>query len=472
MKKDFLGEDFLLDDALAKRLYRDHAAKMPIFDYHCHLSPKEIYEDRHFKTITEAWLGAKGAGDHYKWRLLRQYGIPEEYITGEKSDWEKFQKWAEAMPYMAGNPVYEWTHLELRTFFGIQEPLSPKNAEAVYEACNEKLKTLSAREMMKHCRVKVCFTTDDPCDDLHYHEAMAEDPTLSVTVLPAFRPDKAIHAENRDAFLSWEKKLEETAGRPLPSLKEFLSALDERLSCFVKHGAKASDHGLDGTVHFRPSTYEEADAVYQKALHGDPLSLEDLDAYQGYLLVHLGREYAHYGMVQEYHIGALRNNSSRMFAKLGPDGGFDGADDLPIAEKLSGLLNALDMTDELPKTVLYSTQEKDYETLMVLANCFSYGEKGKVQMGPAWWFNDCYEGNRSAIERMASDSLLSCSIGMLTDSRSFLSYPRHDYFRRELCQYLSSLVQMGRYPDDEETLGKIVEDVSYSNACRYFGIKE
>ena len=261
-------------------------------------------------------------------------------------------------------------------------------------------------------------------------------------------------------------------GRPLPSLKEFLSALDERLAYFVAHGAKASDHGLDGGVHFRPATYEEADAVYQKALRGEPLSLGDLDAYQGYLLVHLGRQYAHYGMAQEYHIGALRNNSARMFAEIGPDGGFDGADDLPIAEKLAALLNALDETDELPKTVLYSTQEKDYETLMVLANCFSYGVNGKVQMGPAWWFNDCHEGNLSAIRRMAEDGLLSCSIGMLTDSRSFLSYPRHDYFRRELCQYLASLVQMGRYPDDEETLGKIVEDVSYRNACRYFDIKE
>ncbi len=464
--KEFLGDDFLLDSELAKKLYVEHAKKMPIFDFHCHLVPQQIAEDYHFRSITEAWLGADGYGDHYKWRLLREMGVSEDYITGNRSDWEKFEKFAECMPYFIGNPIYEWTHLELKTYFGIHKPLNAKNAKEIYDECNEKLKTLSARKMMELNNVATVYTTDDPVDDLHYHEIMAKDPTLKTKVYPAWRPDKAINVE-RDTFIPWVKKLSEVVGRKLDTLDDLLKALDERLEFFVDHGCTASDHALD-VLHFKKASYEEADAVYQKGLRGEKISFEEEDIYKGYVMLHLGRMYHKYNMVQEYHIGALRNNSLRNYKKMGADTGFDAVEDKDFAEKLSSLMNALDETDELPKTVLFTLNEKDYIVLATLMNCFQGGMKGKIQMGTAWWFNDHYDGMLSQFKKLSADGLVSCFIGMLTDSRSFLSYPRHDYFRREFCNYLANLVLDGRYPMDEEMLGKIVEDVSYNNACNYF----
>ncbi len=464
--KEFLGDDFLLDSDLAKKLYNEHAKKMPIFDFHCHLVPEQIATDYHFKSITEAWLGANGYGDHYKWRLLREMGVEEDYITGNKSDWEKFEKYAECMPYFIGNPIYEWTHLELKTYFGITKPLSKATAKEIYDECNEKLKTLSARKMMELNNVATVYTTDDPVDDLHWHEMMAKDTTLKTKVFPAWRPDKAINIE-RATFLPWFNKLEEVTGKKITDLKGFLEALDERLKFFVDHGCTASDHALD-VLHFKKASYEEADAVFKKGLKGEEISFEEQDIYKGYLMLHLGRQYHKYNMVQEYHIGALRDNSKRNYAKMGADTGFDAVEDKDFAEKLSALLNALDETDELPKTVLFTLNEKDYIVLATLKNCFQGGMKGKIQLGTAWWFNDHFDGMEAQMKKLSADGLISCFIGMLTDSRSFLSYPRHDYFRREMCNFLANLVLAGRYPLDEETLGKIVEDISYNNALNYF----
>ena len=464
--KEFLGDDFLLNSDLAVKLYEEHAKKMPIFDFHCHLVPQQIAEDYHFKSITEAWLGANGYGDHYKWRLMREMGIDEEYITGNKSDWERFEKFAECMPYFIGNPIYEWTHLELKTYFGIRKPLSKATAKEIYDECNEKLKTLSARKMMELNNVATVYTTDDPVDDLHYHEVMAKDPTLKTKVCPAWRPDKAINVE-RDTFIPWVKKLSEVVGRDLNDLNSFLDAIDERLKFFVDHGCTASDHALD-VLHFKKATYEEANAIYLKGLKGEAISFEEEDIYKGYIMLHLGRMYHKYNMVQEYHIGALRNNSLRNYKRMGADTGYDAVEDKDFAEKLSALMSALDETDELPKTVLFTLNEKDYIVLATLMNCFQGGMKGKIQVGTAWWFNDHYDGMEAQLKKLSADGLVSCFIGMLTDSRSFLSYPRHDYFRREFCNYLADLVNAGRYPLDEETLGKIVEDVSYNNALEYF----
>lgn len=464
--KEFLGDDFLLDSDLAKKLYNEHAKKMPIFDFHCHLVPQQIAEDYHFSSITEAWLGANGYGDHYKWRLMREMGVDEEYITGDKSAWEKFEKFAECMPYFIGNPIYEWTHLELKTYFGIRKPLSPKTAKEIFDECNQKLKTMSARKMMEINNVETVYTTDDPVDDLHYHEIMAKDSTLKTHVAPAWRPDKAINVE-RDTFIPWVNKLAEVTSKKIVSLQDMLDALDERLAFFVEHGCTASDHALD-VVHYKKASYEEADKVFKKGLKGEVISFEEEDIYKGYVMLHLGKMYHKYNMVQEYHIGALRNNSLRNYKRIGADTGYDAVEDKDFAEKLSALLSALDENDELPKTILFTLNEKDYIVLATLKNCFQGGMKGKIQLGTAWWFNDHFDGMDAQMKKLADDGLISCFVGMLTDSRSFLSYPRHDYFRREMCNFLANLVLAGRYPLDEETLGKIVEDISYNNAKAYF----
>lgn len=464
--KKFLDKDFLLDSPLAISLYENHAKKMPIFDFHCHLVPKQIAEDYHFSSITEAWLGKDGYGDHYKWRLLREMGIDEDYITGNKSYYEKFLKYATCMPYFVGNPIYEWTHLELKKYFNITTPLNEKTAKEIYDKCNETLKTLSARKMMEINNVDTVFTTDDPVDDLHYHEIMAKDKTLKTKVYPAFRPDKAINVE-RDTFIPWVKELSKVTNREIKSLDDMLISLDERLKFFVDHGCKASDHALD-VVYFKKASYEEANKVFLKGLKGEKITEEDQDIYKGYIMVHLGKEYHKYNMVQEYHIGALRNNSLRNYKILGADTGYDATEDRCCGEKLSALLSALDEEDKLPKTILFTLNEKDYIVLATLKNCYQGGMKGKIQLGTAWWFNDHFDGMLNQFKKLSADGLISCFVGMLTDSRSFLSYPRHDYFRREICNFLAELVNNGRYPQDEKTLGQIVEDISFNNAKKYF----
>lgn len=463
----FLDKDFLLTNEVSKDLYFNHASKMPIFDFHCHLIPQQIYEDYQFRSITEVWLGANHYGDHYKWRLLREMGIPEEYITGDKSDKERFMKFAEVMPYFVGNPIYLWTHLELKKYFGIDKPLSKDTAEEIWNETNEKLKTLTARQMMYINNVETVYTTDDPVDDLHYHELMAKDKTLKVKVFPAWRPDKALNVE-RDTFIPWVKQLEKVLNKKVNTLQDLLDGLDERLKFFVDHGCSATDHALD-VVHFKPNTtYEEANKVFLKGLKGEKITFEDEDIYKGFLMLHLGRQYAKYNLVMELHIGALRNNSTRMFKLLGADTGFDAVYDTPVALNLKNLLDGLDVTNELPKTVLFTLNSSDYPVLAALMNCYQGGIKGKIQLGTSWWFEDHIYGMNKQISTLASEGLLSCFIGMLTDSRSFLSYPRHDLFRRLICAYLGNLVESGEYPDDREFLGKVVEDISYNNANEYF----
>lgn len=465
-----MDKDFLLDTETAKKLYHEHAENMPIIDYHCHLPPKEIYEDKKFRNLAEAWLGSGDRyGDHYKWRALRARGYEEDSISGPDDDYKKYMQFVESMPYFVGNPLYLWSHLEMQRYFGIDDIICPKNAEKIWKKANEVLETLTARKMMEKFNVKTVCTTDDPVDSLEWHKKMMDDPTLKVNVRPAFRPDKAINVE-LSWFKDWVAQLSAVVGRDLPTLEDFTSALAERIAFFDSMGSKLSDHALD-KVQYAPATYEEANAVYQKGLKGEYISDEEQDKYKGYILVFLGKQYVKYGWTQQYHIGALRNNSKSMLKKIGPDTGFDAIEDAIYMEKLSALLGALDEQDSLPKTILYCLNPRDNYALTVLAGCFQKeGVKGRVQVGTAWWFLDQLDGMKQNLETLMQVGLIAQSVGMLTDSRSFLSYPRHELYRRLLCQMLGKLVESGQYPKEEmDTLGKIVEDVCYNNAKEYFG---
>ncbi|MCM1042670.1 MAG: glucuronate isomerase [Corallococcus sp.] len=461
--KKFMDKDFLLETETAKKLYHGYAEKMPIFDFHCHLSCEEIYKDKQFRSITEAWLG----GDHYKWRLLRELGIDESYITGDKSDYDKFLKYAEVIPYAIGNPLYHWTHLELKKFFGIDKVLSMETADEIYKEANAKLKTLTARKMIESSNVKKLFTTDDPIDDLKWHKALAEDKTFAVEVKPAFRPDKAINIELA-TFVPYIEKLSQVAKIRIDGIQSLLDALASRIDYFDKAGCVCSDHALD-VVMYETATQSEVDAIVKKALANKPLTNSEVEKYKGYLLIFLGRQYRAHKWVQQYHIGALRNNSSRYMKTLGADTGFDSMEDQPFAKKLASLLDALDATDELPKTILYCLNPRDNETLATIINCFQQGGVvGKMQYGSAWWFNDQKDGMERQMEALSQVGLISKFVGMLTDSRSFLSYTRHEYFRRILCNKLGNLIENGEYPDNIEFVGKIVQDICYNNAAKYF----
>ena len=460
--KEFLGKDFLLDNPAAVELYYGYAEKMPIYDFHCHLNPQEIYEDKKYRSITEVWLG----GDHYKWRLLRQFGIDEKYITGDGSDYDKFMAYAKVMPYAIGNPIYSWTHLELRRFFGITEALTPETADKIYNECNAKLEYLTAREFIKMSRVKGICTTDDPVDTLEYHILIEDDETFDVKVRPSFRPDKAMKIE-QDTFLPWIAKLSEVVGYPVDSFAMLKRALLERAYFFDAVGCVVSDHGLD-TFEYLPATGEEVEAIYAKALSRQPLTKDEVEQYKGALLIALGKIYNELGWSQQYHIGALRNNSARMFAKLGPDTGYDAINDNNYAPKLSAVLSELDKTGELPKTVLYCLNPRDNETLAAMMNCFQGGVRGKIQYGSGWWFNDQKDGMQKQMETLMQFGLISQFVGMLTDSRSFLSYTRHEYFRRILCSKIGALLENGEYPYDIPTVGKMIEDICYNNANAYF----
>ena len=468
--KAFMDKDFLLDTETAKKLYHEHAEDMPIIDYHCHLPPKEIYEDKKFRNLAEVWLGAGDRfGDHYKWRALRARGYEEDSISGPDDDYKKYMQFVESMPYFVGNPLYLWSHLEMQRYFGINDVICSKNAKKIWDEANEVLQTLTARKMMEKFNVKTVCTTDDPVDSLEWHKKMMEDKTLKVSVRPAFRPDKAINVE-LSWFKDWVAQLGAVVGRELKTLEDFANALAERIAFFDSMGSRLSDHALD-VVHYAPATYEEANAIYQKGLKGEYITDEEQDKYKGYILLFLGKQYAKHGWVQQYHIGALRNNSKSMLKKIGPDTGFDAIEDAVYMEKLSALLGALDEQDALPKTILYCLNPRDNYALTVLAGCFQKeGVKGRVQVGTAWWFLDQLDGMKQNIETLMQVRRVAQTVGMLTDSRSFLSYPRHELYRRLLCQMLGRLVENGQYPAEElETLGKIVEDVCYNNAKEYFG---
>lgn len=465
--KKFMDEDFLLKTKTAKILYHEYAKKMPIYDYHCHLSAKEIYEDRIFESITDLWLVENGAGDHYKWRAMRNNGVEEKFITGNATKKEKFLKWAETIPYTIGNPLYHWTHLELKTYFGIEEIFNPDNASECYNKMNEVLSKMSVRQIIEKSNVHSLCTTDDPIDDLRYHKGIKEDKSFNVNVYPTFRPDKISNIQ-LNTFPDYINKLCEVVGYKIDSIDLLEQALEERIKYFDEVGCRISDHDL-GSVLYLEATKEEVNEVLKKALRKEKITKEEESKYRGYVIVYLGRMYSKYNWSQQYHIKALRNNSSRMMKKLGPDTGFDSINDGHIAENLSKILDKLDSTNELPRTIVYSLNPNDNEMLATLIFCFAQENfPGKMQLGSAWWFLDQKDGMEKQITALSNLGLLSRFVGMLTDSRSFLSYTRHEYFRRILCNKLGDLIEDGEYPNDLNWVGQIVEDICFNNAKRYF----
>ena len=463
--KPFMDENFLLQTETARKLYHQHAAKMPIFDYHCHINPKDIAEDRRFKTITEIWL----AGDHYKWRAMRTNGIEEKYITGDASDWEKFEKWAETVPQTLRNPLYHWTHLELKKFFGIHEVLSPKNAREIYNACNEKLKTpeFSCRNIIRMANVDTICTTDDPVDDLKYHQQIKAS-GFEVAVLPAWRPDKAMMVDHPVSFNEYINQLSTVSEIQITTFANLMTALDKRHQYFHDNGCRLSDHGLD-MAYAEEYTAKEIRAVFTKVRAGNKLTTVEILKFKSCMLYEFGLMDHSRGWVQQFHIGALRNNNTRLFKKLGPDTGFDSIGDQSIANSLSGLLDRLDLEDKLGKTVLYNLNPADNELYATMIGNFQDGSiPGKMQWGSGWWFLDQKDGMTKHINALSNLGLLSRFIGMLTDSRSFLSYTRHEYFRRTLCNIIGNDVENGEIPNDMELLGTMVENISFNNAKNYF----
>ncbi|SNX53413.1 glucuronate isomerase [Thermoanaerobacterium sp. RBIITD] len=461
----FMNEDFLLSNRVAKDLYENYAKDMPIIDYHCHLNPKEIYENKKFKNITEIWL----YGDHYKWRLMRANGIDEKYITGDGSDYDKFMAWAKTVPMTIGNPLYEWTHLELQRYFGIYEILNEKTAPAIWEKTNALLNKegFGARDIIKKSNVEVICTTDDPVDNLEYHIKLKKCKDFDVKVIPAFRPDKGIQIE-KDTFLLWIDKLSHVYGKTIKNYDDFLEALESRVNYFHANGCRLSDHALDNIV-YRWTTKDEVSVIFNKAIHNEKLSEEEIEKYKTYTLIFLGRLYSKLGWAMQLHINALRNNNSKMFKVLGPDTGYDSINDNNIAYHVCQYLNTLEMENSLPKTIVYSLNPNDNYVLGSIIGSFQgSGIPGKMQLGSAWWFNDNKDGILEQLKTVANTGLLSRFVGMLTDSRSFLSYTRHEYFRRLLCNLIGEWVENGEVPYDMELLGKIVKDICYYNAKEYF----
>ena len=465
----FMDEEFLLKSAAAKRLYHEHAEKMPIIDYHCHINPGEIAEDKRYGSITEVLLG----GDHYKWRLIRAAGFPESQVTGarETDPFGLFSAFAKMLPSAIGNPVFHWTYLELKRYFGVEKLLNRETAREIYDHCNEKLKdpALSVRGIIDRSKVRLICTTDDPVDDLAFHKEIAGDPSCKVKVLPAFRPDRAVHLEKPD-FPQYAARLGEVSGMEIRSFEDMCAALTNRMDFFHEMGCRASDHALASCV-CRPAPQTVLDDILRRALAGEPVSEEEAAAYYTGILLRLGREYHRRGWVMQIHFGCMRDVNSAMFEKLGPDTGFDAMNGQGKPYALGGLLNAMAETDELPKMVLYSLNPGDQEIIATIAGCFmaDAGCPGKIQLGAPWWFNDTKSGMEKQLQDYANAGLLGNFVGMLTDSRSFLSYTRHEYFRRILCNFIGQLVEDGAYPEDYETLGKMVEDICYNNTLRFFG---
>ena len=474
----FMDKDFLLETETARHLFHDYADKMPLVDYHCHISPREIYEDRRFENLAQVWLGGRNPdgtyfGDHYKWRVMRSNGVSEDYITGDKPDYERFLKFVEALEMAIGNPMYHWCNLELHKYFGIEEPLTLDNAKAVWDKCNDMLQNdpnMTVRGLVRQSNVAMVGTTDDPIDSLEWHEKIAADPTITVKVCPSFRPDKAINI-SKEGFADYIGKLAASVGRDsLNSAQEVIDALVERLEFFAKMGCRASDHGLD-YIPFRPGTMEQANAAFCKAMQGGNLSVEEAEIYQTNVLLALGRAYHRLNIAMQIHYSCLRNMNERMYRRLGPDTGFDMIAQNTCGGDIARLLSALDETGECPKTILYSLNPADNEQLGTMLGVFQSDEvPGKIQHGSAWWFNDTKSGMEEQMKSLANLGLLGNFVGMLTDSRSFLSYARHDYFRRIMCNLVGTWVENGEYPNHEASLKKIVEGISYTNAKRYFNL--
>lgn len=460
----FLNDDFLLTNDWAKKLYHNYASDMPIIDYHCHLDPAEIYGDKNFKNITEAWLG----GDHYKWRLLRACGVPESHITGDASDYDKFIAWCQTVPKLIGNPLYSWTHLELKRFFGVDLMINEENATEIWNTVNEKLASpeFTRRNIIKNSHVKVVCTTDDPADDLHFHELL-KDEEKDFKVLPAFRPDKALNL-NKPDFGAWIKRLSEACGHEVSTYAELIAALGDRIDYFHEHGGRLSDHALD-VLRYREASEDELETIFQKAVKNETLTDAEIDAYRTETLSRLIQFYHDKDWTMQLHIHAYRDCNTAMFEQLGADTGYDGLNDLSLTMQLQPLLDRAEKTDQLPKTILYSLNPNDFPGLMALLGCFQKDTAGKLQLGSGWWYNDTYAGIRNQLTQFAEGSVLANFVGMLTDSRSFLSYTRHEYFRRVLCGFIGELVERGEAPEDEAMLGQLVADISYNNAANYFG---
>lgn len=460
-----MDKDFLLQTDVAKELYHHHAAKMPIFDYHCHINPKEIAEDKKFENITQIWL----YGDHYKWRAMRSNGVDERYCTGDASDREKFEKWAETVPHTLRNPLYHWTHLELRRFFGIDKLLSPATAKEIWEECNTKLQTpkYSVRGIIKMANVHTICTTDDPIDSLEYHRAIKAD-GFETAVLPAWRPDKAMAVENTGAYNAYIDKLEKAAGMNIGTFGELMEALDKRHEFFHQNGCRLSDHGIETAI-AEDYTADEIEKIFVKIRKGNDLNPAEILKFKSAMLYEFGIMDHSRGWTQQFHIGALRNNNTRLFKKLGPDTGFDSIGDFEIARPLSKLLDRLDMENKLSKTILYNLNPRDNELFATMIGNFQDGSvPGKMQYGSGWWFLDQKDGMEKQMNALSNLGLLSRFVGMLTDSRSFLSYTRHEYFRRTLCNLIGNDVENGEIPYDMELLGTMVENICFNNAKAYF----
>lgn len=464
--KTFMDGDFLLSNATASRLFHTVAAKQPIYDFHCHLSPKEIAENKRFSTITEMWLG----GDHYKWRAMRANGIDEKYITGSAEPYDKFLAWAKTMPSLLGNPLYHWAHLELKRYFGIDEILNEKTAPAIWKAANQKLagSDLEIGAIFKRFNVYAVGTTDDPADTLEWHTAIAKAGKFSTKVIPSYRPDKALNI-NQAGFPAYIDRLGKSAGIAIRNLADLKQALASRLDFFAAKGCRASDHALE-YVPFIAAAESKVESILRKGLAGEALTADEVDAYKTQLLQFLGAEYAQRGMAMQLHLESTRNINTAEFASLGPDTGNDAVIDHPIAANLGRFLDSLEVKGKLPKTILYSLNPADYYVLGTMLGCFQGTEApGKMQLGAAWWFCDHRDGMEEQMKILGNIGLLPRFVGMLTDSRSFLSYTRHEYFRRVLCNMLGAWVENGELPDDEALLAATVENISFKNAQSYFG---
>jgi glucuronate isomerase len=465
--KQFMSEDFLLQTETAQKLYFEHAAKMPVFDYHCHLPPQQIAEDMQFKNITQAWL----YGDHYKWRAMRTNGVDEKYCTGNASDWEKFEKWSQTVPHTLRNPLYHWTHLELQRYFDVKEVLNPASAKTIYNKCSEMLNSsaYSTRNLMRKMNVKAVCTTDDPVDSLEHHTKMAAE-GFEIKVLPTWRPDKGMATENTKSLNAWINTLAQITGIDIVDFDRYLQAIQKRHDFFHQHGCRMSDHGIE-TAYADDYTTTEIRGIFDKIRTSKELICPEQRKFKSAMLYEFALMDHAKGWVQQFHLGALRNNNSRMLRTLGPDTGFDSILDIEIAKPLAKLLDRLDTNNQLAKTILYNLNPRDNELMATMIGNFQDGSvPGKLQFGSGWWFLDQKDGMEKQIEALSNLGLLSRFVGMLTDSRSFLSYPRHEYFRRILCNILGNDVENGLLPNDISLLGKMVENICYNNAKDYFGI--
>ncbi|KAA2240021.1 glucuronate isomerase [Chitinophaga agrisoli] len=463
--KKFLDEHFLLNTATAQRLYHEYAKEMPVIDYHCHLPPAQIAADMNFENLTQAWL----YGDHYKWRAMRTNGVPETYCTGNKPDWEKFEKWAATVPYTLRNPLYHWTHLELQRYFDVYDILQPSSAASIYDACTEKLQTpdYSVRNLLRKMKVALVCTTDDPVDTLEYHQQLKQE-GFEIPILPAFRPDQAMNVDDPVKYNQYLAKLEQASDVSISTYQDLLKALKQRHDFFASMGCSVSDHGIE-EIYAEEFTDAEIATIFKKIRAGAGLSLEENRKFKSAILLEMAVLDWEKGWVQQYHLGALRNNNSRMMRILGPDTGWDSIGDFSQARALAKFLDKLDSQDKLAKTILYNLNPADNELLATMIGNFNDGSvAGKVQFGSAWWFLDQKDGMVKQLNALSNMSLLSRFVGMLTDSRSFLSYPRHEYFRRLICDLFGQEIEQGELPNDIKWVGKIVQDICYFNAQQYF----